>query len=288
MINLQDKINSDRPKANFTSNLEKLIADENEIQTLPMYKIVPYSLNGEKQPFKIDNKELIALTDSIETQGQLTPVIVRKITDDKYQLLSGHKRYNALKALTSKYIKAIVVDADDSTAFDILVQSNIQRSTAKPSELAAVYSTYLKISKGSEKTISEICGMFDVSRKTMYRYANMVKLNKGFYPLIDNKKINVKFIEPLGKLTDEQQSNLLDYFIENKLSSKRLNNVIDYFILNSECSSVEDALASCTEEKEEKKDIYSLVRRFEKYRLYTDEEINDLITNILEREIIND
>lgn len=288
MINLQDKINSDRPKANFTSRLEKLIADENEIVALPMCNIIPYSLNGDEQPFKIDNRELISLTDSIQTQGQLTPVIVRQTADGKYQILSGNKRYMALKRLSYKYIKSVVVDADDATAFDILVQANIQRKAAKPSELASVYSAYLKLSRNSEKTLSEICGMFDVSKKTMYRYANMLRLNKGFYPLIDNKQINVRFIEPLGKLTDEQQSSLLEHFIENKLSSKKLNCVIDYFILNPQCSSVEAALANCTNENAEKNDIYSSVRRFKKYKLYSDEEINDLIIKLLEREINND
>lgn len=288
MINLQDKINSDRPKANFTSNLEKLIANENEIMDLPMYKIVPYSLNGEEQPFKIDNRELISLAESIQTQGQLTPVIVRQTTDGTYQLLSGHKRYMALKMLSYKYIKSVVVNANDEAAFDILVQANIQRKTAKPSELASVYSAYLKLRRNREKTIDELCGMFDVSKKTMYRYANMSRLNKGFYPLIDNKKINVKFIEPLGKLTDKQQTSLLEHFSINKLSSKELNSVINYFTLYSQCCSVDDALAYCTDNNAKKSNIYSSVRRFEKYRLYSDEEINELIIKLLEREIINE
>lgn len=292
MIDLKNRLQSNRPKANFTQNIideiDELTEDENNIEILPMYKIVSYSINGGGQPFNIDEDEVRVLAESIEEQGQLTPIIVRPTQDNKYQILSGHKRFNALKKLMYKNIKAVVVNADDTAAFDILVQANIQRKETKPSELANMYKTYLTINKDNDKTINDICNMFGVSKKTMYRYANITKLDKRFYSFLDNKIINIKFVEMIIKLTDEQQEGLIDFYNEDKLSSKKLEAVIDYFLVCPDCITVEQALANYVEEKKEKDDIYSTVRRYQKYSLCTDEEINILIKNLLEKENEND
>mgnify|MGYP000542031195 FL=1 len=102
------KRSANRPRANFSNNFEELLMDKQKVVSLPMSKIEPFSFNGDPQPFAIDENEISALADSISKCGLITPIIVRSISSNSYQILSGHKRYAACKKLMYLDIDAVV------------------------------------------------------------------------------------------------------------------------------------------------------------------------------------
>lgn len=295
-----NKPSENRPKANLTE-FESNLTYGKKVEQIPMPKIDVFEYNNQLQPFSIDETELKALQNSIEQNGQLTPVIVRMV-NGRYQLLSGHKRYTACRNLSFKTIDGIVIDVEsDEKAFDIVCQANVQRREPKPSELSKMYNTYLSMRKNqefaAEKTTDNICELFNVSRKTMYRYANMSKLIEDISFLIDNKKINVNAIEDIIPLSEEQQKALADYINQNgKLSSKKFKTVISFLKDNNSCD-IEEALQyadsdngsdnnnisepQSTDTSESINLISEIRKKFTEFADYTDKELSDYIMVLL-------
>ena len=253
------KRSANRPRANFSNNFEELLMDKQKVVSLPMSKIEPFSFNGDPQPFAIDENEISALADSISKCGLITPIIVRSISSNSYQILSGHKRYAACKKLMHLDIDAVVIEVtDDNVAFDIVCQANIQRKEPRPSELSKMFNTYLSLRKNvsADLTVNEISNMFGISRKTIYRYANISNLYNGLAELIDSKSIQIKFIEPLAKLSSEQQKAISDYYnYDERLSSKELTLVIEQ-MTDSGSSDIYDIIKAIRNLSEKKKEPY--------------------------------
>ena len=85
-------------------------------------------------PFKIEeDNELEDLVESIKTNGLLIPIVVRTKQDNRYELLSGHRRKKAFEILGLNEIDAIVKNLNDDDATIYMVDSNIYREKILPS-----------------------------------------------------------------------------------------------------------------------------------------------------------
>lgn len=79
-------------------------------------------------PFKVlDDEKMQDLVNSIRENGILTPVLVRPIDNNKYEMISGHRRMHAAALLQMNVIPAIIRDMSDEEAIVKMVDSNIQR-----------------------------------------------------------------------------------------------------------------------------------------------------------------
>ena len=86
-------------------------------------------------PFKVlDDEKMQDLVDSIKENGILTPVLVRPIGNDQYEMIFGHRRMHAASLLKMTMIPAIIREMDDEEAVLKMVDSNIQREELLPSE----------------------------------------------------------------------------------------------------------------------------------------------------------
>ena len=93
--------------------------------------------NFKDHPFKVlDNEELKALEDSISKNGLVEAVIIRKKDNDRYEMISGHRRLLACKKLGLKTIPSRVKDLTDDEAIIYMVDSNLHREKLLPSEKA--------------------------------------------------------------------------------------------------------------------------------------------------------
>ena len=97
-------------------------------------------------PFRLKNDaEFLDLLKSISSHGVLQPIAVRK-TEDRYQILAGHRRKRVCEILQFKEIPAIVYDCDDAQATLLMLDSNLQqRQNLLPSEKAFAYRMKLEI-----------------------------------------------------------------------------------------------------------------------------------------------
>ena len=95
---------------------------------------------------EISENKFEELVESISQNGVLDPIIVRKITNDKYEIIAGHNRVRACKELKMQTVPATIKNVDDDTAKLIMIDTNInRRDKLLPSELGRQITRYLRL-----------------------------------------------------------------------------------------------------------------------------------------------
>lgn len=104
-----------------------------DIVELPLEKLKTFA----NHPFRVeDDEEMALLVESIKEKGVINPVLLRQIPDEKYEIISGHRRKRACELAGIKTIPAIVRDLTDDEATILMVDSNLHREHILPSERA--------------------------------------------------------------------------------------------------------------------------------------------------------
>lgn len=124
-------------KIKLTSVQELLgVSNEETALDLEVEKIRSFK----NHPFKVvDDEKMQDLVESIRVNGILSPVLVRPIGNDIYEMVSGHRRMHAAIILGMEKIPAIIRDMTDDEAVVKMVDANIQREELLPSEKAFAY-----------------------------------------------------------------------------------------------------------------------------------------------------
>ena len=104
---------------------------------IPVEKLRPF----DGHPFKVkDDDEMNTLIESIQTQGVLSPLIVRPIENtDEYEVVSGHRRLHAARKAGITEVPALIYALDRDAAAIAVVDSNLHREHILPSEKAFAY-----------------------------------------------------------------------------------------------------------------------------------------------------
>ena len=128
----------------LTSSLDELFMDEQgrKENRLPKIYDIPLSEIDDfpDHPFHVRNDEdMDQLVESIKERGIITPVMLRKKEDGRYEMVSGHRRKRACELAGMETIKAEIRDLSRDDAILLMVDSNLQRTTIHPSEKAFAY-----------------------------------------------------------------------------------------------------------------------------------------------------
>ena len=206
---------------------------QEEFEQTPIVKIKqsdtePYS----KHPFKVeDNKKIEMLAEDIKENGLLNPILVRVIGfGGKYEILSGHRRMEALKFNGESEADVRIIKCTDTEAANIVIKSNLlQRDKILPSERAKMYvlrNEYLKKDKyGSlstgwtkvdEYTQNILAKEFDVSKSSIYEYIRLNNLIDDLLVLVDSGKIKIKIAVSLSYFPSGSQDVIYQYFFKDK------------------------------------------------------------------------
>ena len=128
----------------FSSQQERDEAKLKHIYEIPIDQIDPFP----DHPFKVrDDDDMLNLIESIKAQGVLTPCMVRKKKDGRYELVSGHRRKRACELLGMDTLRCEIVELSKEQATILMTESNFQRSTILPSEKAFAYKMRLDAMK---------------------------------------------------------------------------------------------------------------------------------------------
>lgn len=99
-------------------------------------------------PFKVlENEDLKKLTESVKDNGILEPIIVRKKDNNRYEIISGHRRKRACELNGFTKIPCLIRDMSDDEAIIYMVDSNMHREQILPSEKAYAYKLKLDAMK---------------------------------------------------------------------------------------------------------------------------------------------
>lgn len=253
-------------------------------------------------PFKVsDDEKMEELTESIKENGVITPAVVRKISEDEYELISGHRRKHACELAGIEKMPVIVKDLTDDEAAILMVDSNLQREEILPSEKAFAYKIKLEAmksrnkvgrpSKESEKTgktsIDAVAEEVGESRATVQRLIRLTNLNKYMLDKVDEKRLPVNVAVDISYLSLEQQD-LVSQLIEdtetipNQKQAKRLREFSESEKLTEEAA---EAILTETKEPTISLKVDKEVKKLIPYDLSKEEVqkiMNDLLKQYLE------
>lgn len=189
---------------------------------IPVEKLRPFA----GHPFKVkDNDEMNTLIESMQTQGVLSPLIVRPIENtDEYEVISGHRRLHAAQKAGITVVPALIYALDRDAAAIAVVDSNLHREHILPSEKAFAYRMKLEaMSRQGHRsdptsgqigrkleTAEIIAQQSDDSKSQVRRYIRLTYLIPEFLEKMDEGKIALSVGVELSFLDESGQREVLE------------------------------------------------------------------------------
>lgn len=179
----------------------------------------------ENHPYQVkDDEEMQNLTESIKGNGILSPLIVRPIGNDKYEVISGHRRLHASKTAGLTEVPAFIYEMDRNAASILVVDSNLHREHILPSEKAFAYKMKMdSLSHQGKSSLGQVVPKADENRttteigkdngesyKTVQRYIRLTNLIPEILEYVDEGRISFTSAVELSYLKEQEQFDLLE------------------------------------------------------------------------------
>jgi ParB family chromosome partitioning protein len=149
---------------------EKILEIKNfKTDKTPIHQLVPNQFQPRKN---FEKKQLEELAASIKSRGIIQPIAVRKISDDKYEIIAGERRWRAAQLANIHEVPTVLLDADDELAAEFAVLENVQREGLNSLEEANGYQTLIDKFNYTQDKIAEMIG------KSRVYIANTLRLKK--------------------------------------------------------------------------------------------------------------
>jgi ParB family chromosome partitioning protein len=188
----------------------------------------------EVNPFQprtnFSEESLRELASSIKELGIIQPITVRKLGLNKYQLVSGERRYRASKLIGLETIPAYVRIANDQESLEMALVENIQRQDLDPIEIALSYQRLIEEINLTQEQMSERVGK---KRSTIANYLRLLKLDPIIQTGMRDGFISMGHGRALITIEDQnEQLNIYENILANKLSVRETENLVRNFNTN--------------------------------------------------------
>ena len=168
----------------------------NEIE---ISKIKP---NPNQPRTEFDDEALEELAASIRANGIISPITLRKISDDNYQIIAGERRYRASKLAGLDKIPAYIRDVDDGQVMEMALIENIQREDLNAIEIALSYNSLVATLNLTQEALAERVGK---KRATITNYLRLLKLPAEIQMGLKDKKIDMGHARALVSVDNPEQ-----------------------------------------------------------------------------------
>ena len=196
----------------FMSTEERLDAKKPKVEAIPLAALTPFR----NHPFKVkEDEEMAQLMRSIADAGVLSPALARPLPDGGYELISGHRRLAACRALGMDTMPVIIRKLTDEEAVITMVDSNLQREHILPSEKAFAYKMKMEALRhqgrasdqlGPKLTVEEIAKGDSASQ--VKRYIRLTNLIPEILQMVDDGRIALTPAVELSYLQPSEQEAL--------------------------------------------------------------------------------
>lgn len=269
------------------------------IEMIQLDRLKPF----ENHPYKVvENEEMNNLTQSINENGILSPIIVRPIENGEYEIISGHRRLFAGKQAGLTKIPAMVCEMDRDTAAVTLVDSNLHRENILPSEKAYAYKLKAEalshqgkrtdLTSGQfvpklddNRTSAEIGEPYGESYKTVQRYIRLTNLHPKLLEYVDEGRIAFTPAVELSYLNDIEQQDLIE-IIESEDCTPSLSQAVRMKKLSQQGLLADDKILEImSEEKANQKERIKIpTERVRKFfpKSYSNTQIEEVIIKLCE------
>ena len=215
-------------KIKLTSIDELLgVVNEESAMEIEIKSISPFK----GHPFKvIADDKMEELINSVKESGVITPVLLRPVGENHYEMISGHRRMYAARKAGLSTVPAIVRDMTDDEAVIAMVDANIQREELLPSEKAFAYKMKLNAMKRQAgrpsknnvrqngtnlRSDQELGEQVGESARSIQRYIRLTELIPELLDMVDNKKLQFTVAVDISYLDKEMQKWIYEYIKDN-------------------------------------------------------------------------
>lgn len=182
----------------------------------------------EANPFqprsKFDDEALAELSASIKEIGLIQPITLRKVGDDKYQIIAGERRFRASQLAGLKKIPAYVRKAKDDGMLEMALVENIQREDLDAIEIAL---SYQRLMDELEYTQEELSGRVGKKRSTIANYLRLLRLPAIVQKGLIDKEISMGHARAIINIEDaDTQIMIFEQIIKHGLSVRKVEEVV--------------------------------------------------------------
>lgn len=193
---------------------------DSELQSLALDLLQP----GKYQPRKdMSADALDELADSIRTQGIIQPIVVRKVDDEKFEIIAGERRWRAAKLAELSVIPCLVKHIPDESAVAIALIENIQREDLNAMEEAVALERLMKEFELTHQEVAEAVGK---SRTTVSNLLRLNKLNPEVKTLLEHGDIEMGHARALLTLEPELQTDVARTVAAKELTVRETENLV--------------------------------------------------------------
>lgn len=181
----------------------------------------------EANPFqprsRFESNALEELAESIRQHGVIQPVTVRKVGNDKYQLISGERRFRATQLAGLTMIPAYIRVANDQAMLELALVENIQREDLNPIEVAISYKRLLDECDLTHEGLSE---KISKSRSNITNFLRLLKLPPEIQMALTKGSISMGHARALINVDDRaKQLEIFERIIDEVLSVRDVENL---------------------------------------------------------------
>ena len=266
----KQEIDFELPKLDdlFTTQQERDEAKLKKIHDIPLDQIDDFP----SHPFKVmDDEEMLKLVESIREYGVITPAIVRKKEEGKYEMISGHRRKRACALAGIETLRAEVVEMSRDEAIIFMVDSNLQRKKILPSVKAFSYKMRLEAMKRQGKRTDltsspvatklkgmrsdeQLAAMVGEGKDNIRRYIRLTELIPEILEMVDQEQVALRPAVEISYLPKKMQKTLCEIMDMEQCTPSHAQTIRMRRMLESGKLTEESLLAIMQEEKPNQKE----------------------------------
>ena len=187
----------------------------NSLQHLPLVQLQ----RGRYQPRRDMNPTALQeLAESIKAQGIMQPIVVRVLSDDRYEIIAGERRWRAAQMAGLDTIPAIIREINDDTAIAMALIENIQREDLNPMEQATAMHSFVEQFAFTHQQIAEAVGK---ARATVTNLLRLMSLPREVKTLLEHGDLEMGHARALLSLPEAQQIDSARLIVAKGLSVRQ-------------------------------------------------------------------
>ncbi len=193
------------------------------VNSVSVIKIKSIETNPFQPRTNFEENALQELSDSIKQHGIIQPITVRKLGYDRYQLISGERRFRASQMAGLTDVPAYIRIADDQEMLEMALVENIQREDLDPIEVSLSYKRLIDECSLTQEQLSEKVGK---QRSTVTNFLRLLKLPAPIQKSLRDREITMGHAKALINIDNEdRQLAIFALALEQDLSVRQIEDL---------------------------------------------------------------
>ena len=180
--------------------------------------------NPDQPRARFNEDKLNELSQSIRSNGLVQPLLLRRVSNGRYQIVAGERRWRAAQRAGLHRVNAVVRSIPDSKLLELALIENIQRQELNPIEEALAYQ---RLIHNMGLTQDEVAQQVGKDRSSIANYLRLLKLPEDVQRMLEDDLLSMGHARALlGLVTKDQIKRLANEVVEKKLSVRQTEQAV--------------------------------------------------------------